>query len=50
MCGSEDERKFPQRPEKGVWSPGTGIVGDCELPKMDAETQTQVLWKNRQHS
>lgn len=50
MCGSVDEHTFPQRPEDGAWSPGSGNAGDCELPKMGAGTQTQVLWKSSKHS
>lgn len=31
----------PQRPEKGIWSPGLKITDGCEPPNVDNENRTQ---------
>lgn len=36
----------PQKPGKGLRSPVTGVLGDCELSDMDAANQAQVLCKS----
>ena len=35
----------PQRPEKGIGSPGTGVTGSYEPPH-ECWKKTQVFWKN----
>lgn len=35
---------------RGVRFPVTGVVDCCDLPNMDAENQTLVLWKRSKFS
>lgn len=46
LCLSAHMYQCPQRPERGVSSPGAGAAGSCESPSVGARKQALLFYKN----